>query len=192
MQSILRGKGKDEVPVGSAHELDLLSRSLDPKNLRLKKEIQLGGKQVWRGGRVVDPPSVTSIAGLKLIQVPGLVTLQYDDLQSTTMFDREGGKPRVFKAAASLHAPLGAASSLQGLQKNAIAEVPLGSLGSGICRWPRMFVRIVASCLAAGFYAMGHALENACGDGASPYTSLESLTSNQRSAKPKADAGGSA
>merc|ERR1712232_561481 len=85
----------------------------DPKTLRLTKEVKLGKVQLFRGGQLLLEEKLQSGEQgveqvLAHLEVPCTLALRYDDLVSTTMFDREGPKPR---SLVGISAPIASAGS---------------------------------------------------------------------------------
>lgn len=146
------GKGKVDIQLQSTADRDKLNTSLDSEQLTLKKDIHIRGEKILRGGRLV----FVSRAALAAMEVPGVVTLQYDDMESTTAFDRQDGPPSMTRLAkATLDAPAGSAgagSQLPQVGNRALVR----RKPPGCCAGPRA---ALFSCFAAPIIALGRTLE---------------------------------
>lgn len=125
IETCIKGRPGVELNITSMEEKDLLCRSLDCRNLRLKEDINLGGESVFRGGHVVGAghasAAVASVAELAALAVPAKVRLQYEDLHSTMHFRPEGGRPR-----AGLPAPVSCTSSSAASVASFYSNLPVG------------------------------------------------------------------
>jgi len=127
----LRGQGQVEVSVDAASERQQLLRGIDRKHLRLTKAVEVGGRKLVRGGYLVNP---TTLAELESAQVPGVVVFRYDDLSSTTTFDREGAAPSIGITSPDAAPDTQAARSLDGSHPSRAANrgCLLRALGSAL------------------------------------------------------------
>merc|ERR1712151_643505 len=96
----VKGKEKLVIHIEVEADLDVLKRSVDPKTLRLTKEIQLAGTHLVRGGLLSrDEPIEHQADLLNNLHAPCVVNFRYEDMSSTTTFNREGERPRVVTSA---------------------------------------------------------------------------------------------
>lgn len=185
--STLQG-GPIEAELQTAADRDLVARNLDPATLRLRQNVKLSGNAtLWRGG-LLTGPAPASVSGVLALLPPAVVLLTYEDLRSTTMFNREGpppaghGSPLVLPMAkartvedsfagdealeiaaldvAGVAVPVAGGAAGAGAVSGRNAR---GARSSGGCA-VRSAARLTLSLAAAALYSLGHALENACAD----------------------------
>jgi len=105
-KSILLGPGQCNFTIATAMELSNVCQNLCRDTLRLKQNVVLGGECIVKGARLVGPQSALSMKSLQAMQVPSTITLQYDDVQCTTMFDRVGRESSKSQRSCNLKALL--------------------------------------------------------------------------------------
>eukprot|EP00930_Biecheleria_cincta_P045208 TRINITY_DN31167_c0_g1_i1.p1 TRINITY_DN31167_c0_g1~~TRINITY_DN31167_c0_g1_i1.p1 ORF type:complete len:1371 (-),score=251.89 TRINITY_DN31167_c0_g1_i1:172-4284(-) len=171
VKTLLRGKGREDVTLTTSNEVRLLSMSLEPTSLRIKKEVEIGGTRIWRGGRIVGPEYISAFTDLECASIPLLLQLQYDDLESIIMFDREPGSrvPGLAMAAvaakrcsATSQAPESATRTLQKSwqpQRDLVTAKPGASMCPLCCTGIQIAVASARQLLASAFYAIGRAVE---------------------------------
>lgn len=165
VRTVIRGIGYVDVSVQTRADLTLLCASIDPKSLRLKKEVVLGGAQVWRSGKVAS--GAQSLAELAAMSVPGTVMLHYSDVESTTIFDRDGGDPGPSGPPLQVVPP--AVAAVPSSPRRPSHTAPSSSTcrrstGQGEMVSCASAARWTARGFASAFHALGHALEAGCGE----------------------------
>jgi len=89
------GRGQLEVSLRTAEDRQLLYSCLDQRSCRVKRQVQINGVDIQRFGRVVGPVPLANMV------LPCVAKLQYDSIQSTTFFEKEGsGRRRTGRTSA--------------------------------------------------------------------------------------------
>jgi len=150
------GQGKVQVALQSKLERDQLRSAIDAKTSRLKKEVKIDGRQMFRGGLLVSH----DLADLSTLDLPVTIELQYDDLQARTMFDCNTGPKAIANgssvAKSASHAPAGAYHSRE-IKPAGTPRPKFRRLTC--CTSLRLAGGLLCSGLASMLHAMGRALE---------------------------------
>jgi len=98
LTTTLKAPSDQQVRIADSGDRDLLCSSCDPSKMSLKRELDFGGAQLLRGGIIIGcgpassssaPPRPGSMQDVQKMKVPGVVLVRYEDLSSTTTFERE-------------------------------------------------------------------------------------------------------
>lgn len=160
LTTTLRAPGEQQARVVDAEEREILCGSIDPTKMRLRRELELGGEQLLRSGRIVSvgvgrPPPET-LADVAKMPVPGIITVHYQDLQSTTTFAREAGSeprwlPRVCRKQGASRVPgsRGAHSTSEGLEEPSASSAVTAALAATAPALGALKANLSAAALSA-------------------------------------------